>query len=162
MHKYYYLLTTDKHSLKIPPLHYLHYFVCIDFPPQEVVVSAVGDGVPTAGDMYTLECTISRGGTLDSSTILEVMWLDMNNDIITAGNADYTITGDSSTTSTTTISTITFNRVRTSHGGTYSCSVNMTIPDIVTDHQVTRTTDVTVASKLRRSCDVQCKVCDNI
>ena len=126
-------------------------FLYKGFPPQEVVVSALVSGVPTAGDMYVLKCIISRVATLSSLTILEGVWLDMNNDIITSGSADYTITGDTSTTSTTFISTLTFTRLRTSHGGTYSCSANMTIPDIVTDHQVTRTADVTVASMLHRS-----------
>ncbi len=105
----------------------------------------------TAGDMYVLKCIISRVATLSNLTILEGVWLDMNNDIITSGSADYTITGDTRTTSTTFISTLTFTRLRTSHGGTYSCSANMTIPGIVTDHQVTRTADVTVASMLHRS-----------
>ncbi len=121
----------------------------IAFNPQKVVLSAPVGSMPTAGDIYMLECNISRVATLSSSTLLEVVWLDMNNDIITSGSPDYTITGDTSTTSTL-ISTLTFTILRTSHGGTYSCSANMTIPNVVTDHQVTMTANVTVASMLHR------------
>ena len=102
--------------------------------------------VVTAGGQYTLQCNISRVATLAPSTLLEVMWLDPSNNTITFGAA-YTISGMSSTTATTLTSTLTFPRLTTSQGGLYSCAVNITIPDIVTDHQVISTAPVRVASE---------------
>ena len=116
------------------------------FPPQRVNISADEEGVVTAGDQYTLQCNISRMDTLAPSTLLEVMWLDPSNNTITSGTT-YTISGMSSTTATTLTSTLTFPRLTTSQGGLYSCAVNMTIPDIVTDHQVISTTPVRVAGE---------------
>ena len=113
-----------------------------------VSVSPVEEGVVTAGDQYTLQCNISRVATLVPTTLLEVKWLDPNNNTITSGTA-YTISGMSSTTATTLTSTLTFPRLTTSQGGLYSCAVNMTIPDIVTD-QVISTAPVRVASELIR------------
>ena len=123
------------------------YFLAMEFFPQEVYLVPVEDvGVPTAGDSYILECTISRVDTLSPSTLLEVVWLDPDNNTITSNTLDYTITGDTSTTSTILISRLTLTRLRTSHAGVYSCSANMTVPGVVTDHQVARTTDVIVTS----------------
>ena len=114
----------------------------MEFFPQIVDVSSIDSvDVLRAGDSHTLECTISRVGSLPPSTLLEVVWLDPNSSIITSGT-DYNITGDTSTNSTILISRLTLTRLRTSHGGVYSCSANMTVPDRVTDHQVTRMTVV--------------------
>ena len=57
------------------------------------------------------------------------------------------LAGDTVTSGVVSTRTVSYDSLLTSHGGIYFCSANMTIPDIVTDHQVTRMTDVTVASK---------------
>lgn len=111
-----------------------------------VRVFPVEEGVVTAGGQYTLQCDISRRDTLGNATLLEVVWLGPGNEAITSGT-NYTISDPSSTTATTLNSTLTFLRLTTSQGGLYSCAVNMTIPDIVTDHQVIRPTPVRVASE---------------
>ncbi len=116
------------------------------FPPQQVRVSPVEVGVVTAGGRYALECDISRVATLSNATLLEVMWFSPDNDIITSGTA-YSITGTTSTNATSLTSTLTFPRLTTSQGGVYTCAVNMTIPGIVTDHQVLRQENVRVASE---------------
>ena len=100
----------------------------------------------TAGGQYTLECTIRREATLHPSTLLEVMWLDLNNDTITAGPA-HNLSGPASTMETSLNSTLTLPRLTTSQAGRYSCVANMTIPDITTDHQVMAQATVTVASE---------------
>ena len=118
-----------------------------DFPPQRVSVSPVEVGVPTAGDMYTLECNISRAVTLSNSTLLEVVWLDPNNRTISS-NSNFTIMGDTSTTATFLTSRLTFSFLRTSQGGDYICSSNMTIPGgEATDNPVSSTISVRVMSK---------------
>ena len=111
-----------------------------------VSVSPVEGGVPTAGSAYTLECNISRAETLNSTTRLDVVWIDPNNTLILSGT-DFNIRGDTSTSSTSLISRLTFPLLRTSQGGIYTCSVNMTIPGIFTNHQVNSTATVTVSSK---------------
>ncbi len=121
--------------------------VFVDFVPQKVSVSSLSEGVPTAGNVYTLRCIVNRVDNFNSLTMLEGVWLNAKNDIITS-NTDYIITGDASTTSTSLTIDLTFTKLKTSHGGTYSCSANMTIPDVVTDHQVNITTSVIVGSKL--------------
>ena len=119
----------------------------VDFPPQRVSVSPVEVGVPTAGDSHTLECNISRAVTLSNSTLLEVVWLDPNNRTISS-TSNFTVMGDTSTTATILTSNLTFSRLRTSQGGNYTCSSNMTIPGgVATDHPVPSTISVRVISK---------------
>ena len=107
-----------------------------------------------AGDDITLICNVSRVSTLDPSTLLEVMWLDADGNIITSDDMNLLVVSTiTNTTDTNTQSTLTFPLLTTSQGGVYSCAVNMTIPDIVMDHQVISTAPVRVASEwLAPSC----------
>ena len=117
------------------------------FQPQTVSVEG---GVATSGDDITLICNVSRLSTLDPSTLLEVMWLDVDGNIITMSSDDTNLRVVSDvtyTTDTNTQSTLTFPLLTTSQGGVYSCAVNMTIPDIVMDHQVISTAPVRVTSE---------------
>ena len=115
------------------------------FPPQTVSVEGVN---ATAGDVVTLMCNVSRVSTLDPSTLLEVMWLDVDGNIITSDDMDLLVVSSiTSTTDINTQSTLTFPPLTTSQGGVYSCAVNMTIPDIVMDYQVISTAPVRVTSK---------------
>ena len=119
------------------------------FPSHWVNISPVevDAGVPIAGSSHTLECNVSRAATLSNSTLLEVMWLDSNNRIISS-NPNFTIMGATSTTATFLTSRLTFSRLRTSQGGNYICSSNMTIPgEIATDHSISSTISVRVMSK---------------
>ena len=117
------------------------------------------DEVPTAGDSYSLQCDISRAKTLDSSTLLEVVWLDSNNNIITS-NPNISISEDTHSTGTMLSSLLMFPRIRTSQGGIYSCAVNMTIPGIVDDHRVVTAMDVSVISKWVFLDDIFVLYCD--
>ena len=117
-------------------------------PPQTVSVSQSPDGVIIAGDQqYSLLCHITRAATLPPSTLLEVMWLDPDNDTIVSGVNNYTIRGVFQTNATSFNSALVFNRITTSQGGMYSCAVNMTVPDVVIDHQVVKTVAVRVTSE---------------
>ena len=141
---------THAHNTHTGKWHYGHLVMTCPsfavFSPQVVVISAV-DEVPTAGNRYSLQCNISRAETLDSSILLEVVWLDSNNNIITS-NPNISISEDTHSTGTMLSSILMFPRIRTSQGGRYSCTVNMTIPGIVDDHRVVMTVDVSVISKL--------------
>ena len=120
-------------------------FHSAEFPPQRIVISEV-KVVPTAGEMFQLDCHISRAETLPLSTLLEVIWLDNNNKTIIS-NSNTSITGDTNTTASRLFSQLTFPRIRTSQGGSYTCAVNLTVPEVVTDHRVTSTRTVMVMSK---------------
>ena len=100
-----------------------------------------------AGTQYTLVCNVSRSANLSASTHLEVRWLDSDGSVITPGTA-YTISGMSNTTAITLISTLTIPHLITSQGGIYTCAANMTIPGVVTDHQIISNFTVRVASEL--------------
>ena len=113
------------------------------FSPQGVDVRSSGDAA--AGNQFTLEC-LTRRDTSSLSTLLEVKWLDQYNNTITSGPV-YNISGMSNTTAANLTSTLTFSHLTTSHGGLYSCAVNMTIPGIVTDYQVINTLPVIVSSE---------------
>ena len=109
-------------------------------------MSSLTGGIPTAGDNYTLECNITRSPHLDTSTELEVQWLDNSNNTITSGSS-FTLRGDSTTTEPTLTSTLTINPVKTSHAGVYQCVARLTIPGIVQGHQVSASVQVRVKSE---------------
>ena len=121
-------------------------FVIVAFPPQMVQIFSESTVVPIVGSNHTVQCIARRRDTLSLSTLLEIIWLDNNNLFITS-TSNTVITGVASSTDTNITSTLKFSRLRTSQAGNYACVVNMTIPDVVEDHQVMKTTDVYVRSK---------------
>ena len=76
-----------------------------------IIVSITASGTNTAGETYSLECSVAvTGPTNDQPTIT---WLDpMNN---TVPSEMFTTTGS--------MSTLTFNPLATSDAGTYTCQV---------------------------------------
>ena len=112
-----------------------------------VGVSSLEEGVVTAGDQYTLQCDISHRPT-PNNTVLEVMWLDNNNDLISSGTT-YTVSDTSNTNASYLTSSLTFLRLTTSQGGLYSCVVNVTI---VIGQQIISTFPVRVSSESSTSC----------
>ena len=96
--------------------------------------------------MASLPCSVTRKNTLPSETYIETVWLDYNNNII-SNNSILGITGLINTTATTITSTLAVASVRTSQAGVYTCVVNMTIPGIVEDHQVQKSSTINVISK---------------
>ena len=63
----------------------------------------------TAGESYSLECTVTVTGSTDQPTIT---WLDPMNNMITSG-----------VETTGSMSTLTFNPLAASHAGIYTCRV---------------------------------------
>ena len=122
------------------------FLVFIALPPQVVHIFHSTNQSTTAGTEYSLHCNVNREGTLSSTTYLEIIWLDHNNEVIPP-NSDTVINGVTNSTDTNITSTLTFPYIRTSQAGRYTCAINMTIPDVVEDHQVRRPTDVYVQSK---------------
>ena len=73
-------------------------------------------GSPTAGQSYSLECSIS--GTSDSATF---QWLDGPTDNRTQLTSDGSRTVDS----TSSVSQLQFSPLRASHGGQYTCQATV-------------------------------------
>ena len=117
------------------------------FPPQLVNISEE-ILAPTGGREggARLFCTAVRQATLLESTLLEIFWMENNNDVV-RNTSDLAILGPTSTTATSITSTLAVSVVRASQAGVYTCVVNMTIPGVVEDHQVRKTSMVYVISK---------------
>ena len=105
------------------------------------------DGVLEAGFQFSITCDATRDNRTAEAT-LRVEWLYPDNTIITSGEDGLVITGDTSTTTTSLTSTLTFSSLLTSQGGSYVCRVYQTVPDVVTDHPVEAPYDVNVQSEL--------------
>ncbi len=113
------------------------------FPPPIIQVQPQVMEV-LAGETSFLFCNASRQSTLSPSTTMEIFWLSSRNEIIST-TSDVILAGDiTSTTNLVITSSLTFTRVRTSQAGTYTCVVNMTIPGVVVDHQVSRSVTLNV------------------
>ena len=96
---------------------------------------------PSAGESYTLTCTVE---VVEGLVVRpDVEWLDPDNNTITNGG-DITV-GSQETSGT--ITTLTFNPLHTSHGGEYTCRAKITIEDISVDVTSRESFDVIVQSK---------------
>ena len=84
-------------------------------PPQAPVSISVAPitlvGTNTAGESYRLECSVTVAGSTDQPTIT---WLDPMNNQITSG-----------VETTGSMSTLTFNPLAASDGGTYTCRATL-------------------------------------
>ena len=80
-------------------------------PAITVDISITPPSTGTAGESYTLECSVTVTGSNDQPTIT---WLDPMNNMITSGVV---------TTGST--STLTFNQLAASHAGTYTCRATL-------------------------------------
>ena len=96
--------------------------------------------------MASLPCSVTRKNTLPSETYIETVWLDYNNNII-SNNSILGITGLINTTATNITSRLAVSNIRTSQAGIYTCVANMTIPGVVEDHQVGKTSVINIISK---------------
>ena len=77
-------------------------------PPPMVSVSITASGTNTAGETYSLVCSVTVTGSTDTPTIT---WFD---------SMDSTVPSDMVST-TGSMSTLAFNPLSTSHAGTYTC-----------------------------------------
>ena len=80
-------------------------------PPTVTIISITSSGSNTAGESYSLECTVTVTGSTDQPIIT---WLDPMDNIITSG-----------VVTTGSMSTLTFNPLAASHAGTYTCRATL-------------------------------------
>ena len=76
-------------------------------------ITIISSGVPTSGETYNLTCTV------EANVRPTVQWLDTNGSAVTNGS-DITVETQRINGSTT-ILTLSFNPLHTSHGGQYTC-----------------------------------------
>ena len=99
--------------------HYLPYFIHSSAPLPGVTISSTG--APTAGESFSLTCsvTLEDGGVLTEDLI--VQW---KAPVDTSMDRNIAVVNDTSTDTST--STLQFTPVRTSHGGPYTCEATTT------------------------------------
>ena len=73
-------------------------------------VSIISSGTGTAGESYSLECTVTVSGSNDQPTITWLMG-PMNNQMMVSSGVE----------TTGSMSTLTFDPLAISHAGTYTC-----------------------------------------
>ena len=77
----------------------------------DIHVSITPPGTGTAGESYSLECTVNVTGSTDQPTIT---WLDPMNSTVSSG-----------VLTTGSVSTLTLNPLAASHAGTYTCRATL-------------------------------------
>jgi len=112
--------------------------------PDLIIPSISVEGMPIAGQQYSLKCNITkiRSGLTNSST---AQWLDSNGRPATS--TDSSIRETTTNTDQSTIHTITFSSLRTSHGGWYTCKGTAQSPLLIDPATVFIGRSVAVASK---------------
>ena len=84
-------------------------------------VTIVDSGVPTSGETYNLTCTV------EANVPPAVQWLYSSNGTAVTNGSGITV-GTQRTTNSTTILTLSFNPLHTSHGGQYTCQSTTDTP----------------------------------
>ena len=116
-----------------------------DVPSPMVTIESMGSR--TAGEDYELICTVEVvEGLVVQPT---VAWLDPTNQ--TASQPNITV-GTAQRNGVNTTLTLTFNLLRTSHMGQYTCQAIINIQEVFIDVIGMQTFDVVVASKYLHVC----------
>ena len=84
------------------------------YPAEQYDISISATGVPTAGEEYSLTCSINVSAGSPS-----LQWQYSNGNVVATGG-DITVSSQETSGSITTL-TLTFNSLQTSHGGEYIC-----------------------------------------
>lgn len=115
-------------------------------------MTVVSEDLPVqTGTLHNLMCSATRNLTFPNSTLLGVTWLDPRNNPIGKQDSNFSIIGDRATNRSSLTSRLTFNYVRASQAGPYTCVVNMFVPKMLTNYTVNSTLIVTVQSKWIRA-----------
>ena len=109
-------------------------------PPPDVTIQASGSS--TAGGTYTLNCTATIAAGLPGNPTVSLNWFGPSGAVVTGGGG--VTLGTQATQGTTTSQTLTFNPVRLSHAGGYTCQATLSTPDAPTRNN---TTNISVIGK---------------
>ena len=111
----------------------------IDLPDPVVIVS--GDITMTAGEELQLICTVTTVDYLVASAVLTVQWSGGS-----VGESEVT-ESITNTNGVTSMKTLTFNPLLTSHGAQYTCTAIIDIPSINVMMTNSNSTNIMVQSK---------------
>ena len=106
------------------------------------MISIGSEGLPTAGNNYSLICTASVLEKLVDTAVLTVSWADAMGDVVSEDGIDATVIAE--TVNTTALS---FRPLYTSHGGRYICRASLDIPELSTSVNTSIARDVFVESE---------------
>lgn len=107
-------------------------------PIDDVQVSAMTEGVATAGQQYRIICMVIF--PLGLTNPITVRWYGFNG-LITSNGGGITL-GETLTYATNITSSLEFNPLRASHGGQFSCRATITSP--APPFSLTRSVDVDI------------------
>lgn len=97
------------------------------------------DGDPVAGNLYSLTCAVTENLTVDGV----ITWMNSTGSPLSLGSG--VMVGDMNVTGNTATRQLRFNPLRTSHGGGYTCTANLTFPPEVSIPDVNASTSVSLA-----------------
>lgn len=123
---------------------YYHPTRITGLPPP--VISVSSEGTLRAGENYILTCTIFAIDGIVESALIEANWTGPG------GSTDFNetrIVNIPNNSGNTIVLSLEFQALMTSHGGQYTCTGFLTIPDISLTKSSTSIADVTVQSKFR-------------
>ena len=94
-------------------------------PRPAITVSVNSEGSDTAGESYALTCTVME--EIEGLTNMpSLQWLDPSDQVVVDGEG--ITVGQLQQNETTAILVLTFDPVRTSHGGEYTCQSTLESP----------------------------------
>ena len=126
-------------AINISSTCYLH----AALPASEVAIH--GSGNTTAGEMYTLSCTAT---VVEDLVVVPILQWEYSNGSVVEGESIFTLSA-MLTSGNTTTHNLTFTRLRTSHGGEYTCRAIINISSTsISGLSSSQSSEVVVQSKL--------------
>ena len=97
-----------------------------DLPEHEISVSSMGTN--TAGEFYTLSCSVTIADPLLGPPLVE--WLDFTDFVITNSTTSTIFLEEPIKMGSTTVLHIHFSELKLSHAGAYTCRGTSSLPEI--------------------------------
>ena len=108
-----------------PGIYLWFSILSISVPRPAITVSVISEGSDTAGESYVLTCTVME--EIEGLTNMpSLQWLDPSDQVVVDGEG--VTVGQIQQTDTTAMLVLTFDPVRTSHGGEYTCQGTLESP----------------------------------
>ena len=106
-------------------MHVCFSILSVSVPRPAITVSVISEGSDTAGNSYVLTCTVMEE-VEGLSNMPSLQWLDPSDQVV--ANGEGVTVGQIQQTDITGMLILTFDPVRTSHGGEYTCQGTLKSP----------------------------------
>ena len=128
----------------------VHVSTFYSVPPTAITATVSSSGTATAGMVYSLTCTISKtvGGLINTPTATWTTGGENGGVAITNGNG---ITVSNTVFNETATSILTFDLLRTTHNGRYSCDGTLNSPALETELMRSTVETFFVQSKMNQT-----------